>query len=207
MSSVHVNFSKSLAEMLPHSIYTIVHSDATDEITLVVPSTSVYEVLLFLRDHQSCQFRVLSDLTAVDFPERDTRFEVVYNLLSIHYNTRIRVKTLVNEITPIDSIIAIHSSANWYEREVWDLYGIFFTNHPDLRRILTDYGFEGHPLRKDFPLSGFTEVRYDAISKRVITEPAEFSQEFRNFNFASPWNTGFKQQISSLKEETEQDSK
>ena len=178
MKNVHVNFNESLAQMLPHSIYNITYSDSTNETTVVVPSTSLYEVILFLRDHQNGQFRVLSDITAVDFPEKDVRFEVIYNLLSIRYNTRIRVKTSVNEITPIDSICSIHSSANWYEREVWDLFGIFFTNHPDLRRILTDYGFEGHPLRKDFPVSGFSEVRYDHVAKRVISEPIELTQEF-----------------------------
>jgi|TARA_Y100000589_G_C27106065_1_gene610140 NADH dehydrogenase (ubiquinone) Fe-S protein 3 len=178
MNNVHINFAESLAKMLPHSIYKIVYSDTTNDISVIVPHSCIYEVILFLRDHQTTQFKILSDITAVDFPDRENRFEVVYNLLSLRYNIRITVKTVVNEITSLDSIVALHNSANWYEREVWDLFGIFFTNHPDLRRILTDYGFEGHPLRKDFPLSGFTEVRYDITSQRVITEPLELSQEF-----------------------------
>jgi NADH dehydrogenase (ubiquinone) Fe-S protein 3 len=195
MSNVHINFAESLAKMLPHSIYKIIYSDVTNDITIVVPHSSIYETILFLRDHQSAQFKILIDITAVDFPNRDNRFEVVYNLLSLRYNIRITVKTVVNEITSLDSIVALHSSANWYEREVWDLFGIFFTNHPDLRRILTDYGFEGHPLRKDFPLSGFTEVRYDVTSQRVVAEPLELSQEFRNFKFNSPWDKSFRQQV------------
>ena len=123
----------------------------------------------------------------MDFPSKTQRFEIVYNLLSIQHNSRIRIKTLVDEITPVDSLVEIYNSANWWERETWDMFGIFFSNHPDLRRILTDYGFEGHPLRKDFPLSGFVEVRYDDSEKRVITEPIEMTQEFRYFDFSSPW--------------------
>jgi len=126
-------------------------------------------------------------LTAVDYPSRLKRFEVVYNLLSIQYNSRIRIKTLVDELSPLDSLVSIYSASNWFERETWDMFGIFFTQHPDLRRILTDYGFEGHPLRKDFPLSGFVEVRYDDTEKRVITEPIEMTQEFRYFDFSNPW--------------------
>ena len=123
----------------------------------------------------------------MDYPSRALRFEVVYHLLSIHHNSRIRIKTPLDEMTPLDSIVEIYNSANWWERETWDMFGIFFSNHPDLRRILTDYGFEGHPLRKDFPLSGFVEVRYDDSEKRVITEPIEMTQEFRYFDFSSPW--------------------
>ncbi|KAL5467565.1 hypothetical protein EMCRGX_G031817 [Ephydatia muelleri] len=133
------------------------------------------------------QFRQLADLTALDVPKRVFRFEVVYNLLSLVYNARIRVKTYTDELTPIDSATAVYSGANWPEREVWDMYGVFFANHPDLRRILTDYGFEGHPLRKDFPLSGYVEVRYDDEVKRVVCEPVELSQEFRKFDLSAPW--------------------
>jgi len=131
---------------------------------------------------------MLIDICGVDYPEKEARFEVVYNLLSIKYNSRIRVKVVVDELTPIDSVTSIYNSAGWYEREVWDLYGVFFSNHPDLRRILTDYGFDGHPLRRDFPLTGHTEVRYDEAEKRIVTEPVELAQEFRVFDFASPWD-------------------
>jgi len=140
----------------------------------------------------------MTDLCAVDYPERKARFEIVYNLISIRYNTRIRVKTSVDEVTPVDSVCDIFQAANWWEREVWDLFGVFFSNHPDLRRILTDYGFEGHPLRKDFPLSGYVEVRYDETQKRVVCEPVELSQEFRAFDFSSPWEQGFDQEPLQL---------
>ena len=136
----------------------------------------------------STQFTLLIDLCGVDFPSRKDRFEVVYNLLSVKYNTRIRIKTCVDDITPVSSVTDVYSTAGWFERETWDMYGIFFSNHPDLRRLLTDYGFEGHPLRKDFPLSGYTEVRYDDSKKRVISEPIELAQEFRYFDFSSPWD-------------------
>ena len=134
------------------------------------------------------QYKVLMDVTAIDYPTRNLRFEVVYNLLSIEYNSRIRIKTCIDEITPVSSSTPLFSSAGWWEREVWDMFGIFFTGHPDLRRILTDYGFQGHPMRKDFPLTGYTEVRYDDSEKRVITESLELSQEFRYFDFSSPWD-------------------
>jgi NADH/F420H2 dehydrogenase subunit C len=133
------------------------------------------------------QYKVLVDVTAVDYPSRPLRFEVVYNLLSVTYNARIRIKTCVDEIQPLLSSSPVYSSAGWWEREIWDMFGIFFSNHPDLRRILTDYGFQGHPLRKDFPLTGYVEVRYDDSEKRVITESLELTQEFRFFDFSSPW--------------------
>jgi len=133
------------------------------------------------------QYKILVDITAVDYPSRILRFEVVYNLLSLHYNARLRIKTRLDEITPAFSSTPIYSAAGWAEREVWDMFGIFFSNHPDLRRILSDYGFQGHPLRKDFPLTGYVEVRYDDSEKRVITESLELTQEFRYFDFASPW--------------------
>ena len=131
----------------------------------------------------------LIDITAVDYPDRENRFTVVYNLLSVDLNSRIRLKTEVDGLTSIESVTALYPCAAWWEREVWDMFGIFFTNHPDLRRILTDYGFQGHPLRKDFPVTGYTEVRYDETEKRVIYEPLELSQEFRSFDFASPWES------------------
>lgn len=180
------DFGSYLLKVLP--LYTVNYERG--EITLTVPHSKLYSTMLFLRDNTNCQFRTIIDICAVDYPERENRFEVVYNLLSNRYNTRLRVKTSVNEVTSVDSITPIFKGANWFEREAWDLYGVYFTGHPDLRRILTDYGFEGHPLRKDFPLSGYVEVRYDEIQKRVVCEPIELSQEYRDLNFASPWDQG-----------------
>ena len=154
---------------------------------LHVNAESIWAVLYFLKHHTNTRFEILVDVCGVDYPSRKHRFEVVYNLLSVQYNSRIRVQTSVDEITPISSVVSIFSSAGWWEREVWDMFGVYFSNHPDLRRILTDYGFEGHPLRKDFPLSGYLEVRYDDSEKRVVSEPIELAQEFRYFDFASPW--------------------
>jgi len=157
------------------------------ELALWTTADSLIRVLTFLRNDQNCQFKQLVDVTAVDYPDRESRFEVVYNLLSFKHNHRVRVKLATDEARPVPSAVAIFSSANWFEREVWDLFGVFFSDHPDLRRILTDYGFEGHPLRKDFPLTGYVEVRYDEDQKRVIYEPVKLVQEFRTFDFASPW--------------------
>jgi len=134
-------------------------------------------------------------MTAVDYPSRKDRFDVIYNLLSIRFNTRIRIKVIINEFQSLESITSIYSSANWYERETWDMFGIFFINHPDLRRILTDYGFEGYPLRKDFPLSGYIEVRYNEAKKRVVYEKLMLPQEFRLFTFETPWDKNFKNTI------------
>ena len=158
-----------------------------NEISLSIYPHFILPFFTFLKDHTQTQYKVLIDITAVDYPSRSQRFEVVYNLLSVHHNSRLRIKTYIDELTPLDSLVSLYNSANWWERETWDMFGIFFANHPDLRRILTDYGFEGHPLRKDFPLSGFVEVRYDDSEKRVLTEPLEMTQEFRSFDFASPW--------------------
>ena len=144
-------------------------------------------ILFFLKDHEGCLFKTLIDILVIDYPERDKRFSLIYCLLSIKYNVRIRVKVLLDELTSVPSITNIYKSACWMEREVWDMNGIFFDNHPDLRRILTDYGFEGYPLRKDFPLSGYIEVRYDDSQKRVISESIEMSQEYRVFSFKSSW--------------------
>ncbi len=160
---------------------------ACDELMVTVGRDAVVKVLGFLRDDQNCQFKQLVDLTAVDFPEREARFEVVYNLLSPRHNQRIRVKLAADEETPVPSVSTVFNSALWYEREAWDLYGILFSGHPDLRRLLTDYGFEGHPLRKDFPLTGYVEVRYDDDQKRVVYEPVNLVQEFRSFEYMSPW--------------------
>ena len=143
--------------------------------------------MTFLRDDSNCQFKQLIDLCGADYPSREERFEVVYNLLSLKHNLRIRVKVTTDEDTPVPSLAEVFSAAPWFEREAWDLYGIFFSDHPDLRRILTDYGFEGHPLRKDFPLTGYVELRYDDEQKRVVYEPVKLTQDFRSFDFLSPW--------------------
>ncbi|CAA7264731.1 unnamed protein product [Cyclocybe aegerita] len=158
-----------------------------DELTLYITPSAVVPVLTFLRDHGQCQFKQVMDISGVDFPEREKRFEIVYHLLSVKYAGRIRVKTYAGEADAVASAVEVFSGADWYEREAWDLFGIFFENHPDLRRILTDYGFEGHPLRKDFPLTGYTEVRYDEERKRVVYEPLQLTQAFRNFESLSPW--------------------
>nr|YP_006666410.1 NADH dehydrogenase subunit 9 [Trebouxiophyceae sp. MX-AZ01]AFQ93765.1 NADH dehydrogenase subunit 9 [Trebouxiophyceae sp. MX-AZ01] len=159
-----------------------------EAVFLVYPEFLV-PFLSFLRDHTNTRCKQLMDVTAVDTPSRQLRFQVVYQLLSIDYNARVRVKCCLDEVTPLTSVTSLFSCAAWWEREVWDMFGIFFSDHPDLRRILTDYGFQGHPLRKDFPLSGYVEVRYDDSEKRVITEPVELTQEFRYFDFATPWET------------------
>lgn len=159
-----------------------------DELTLYVAPSAIEPVMLFLRDHANTQYKQVMDICGADYPARSNRFEVVYHLLSVRHNSRIRVKTYADETSPVPSIAHIYRGADWYEREAWDMYGILFSNHPDLRRILTDYGFEGHPLRKDFPLTGYTEVRYDEEKKRVVSEPLQLSQAFRNFEGAtSPW--------------------
>ncbi|MBB3935322.1 NADH-quinone oxidoreductase subunit C [Aureimonas phyllosphaerae] len=158
-----------------------------DELTLTVAPEHLVEVVTHLRDDPQCQFKSFVDLCGVDYPARVDRFEVVIHLLSPHLNQRIRVKVLTGEDDPVPSITSVFPGADWFEREAYDLYGILFTGHPDLRRILTDYGFEGHPLRKDFPLTGFVEVHYDEQLKQVVYEPVELRQEFRQFDFLSPW--------------------
>ncbi|HEU4986528.1 MAG TPA: NADH-quinone oxidoreductase subunit C [Rhizobiaceae bacterium] len=160
---------------------------AYGELTLFVEPGDIIDVLNFLKSDVQCQFISFVDISGVDYPAREKRFDVVYHLLSPRQNQRIRIKVATDEETPIPSAIEVFPAAGWYEREVYDLYGVLFTGHPDLRRILTDYGFEGHPLRKDFPLTGFVEVRYDDDAKRVVYEPVELRQEFRNFDFLSPW--------------------
>ena len=163
------------------------HQVGHGELTLAAAAKDILKVATFLRDDERCQFWSLIDVTAVDWPGRERRFDVIYHLLSPKQNLRIRVKIEVDERTPVPSIIGIFPAANWFERETYDLYGVLFSGHPDMRRILTDYGFEGHPLRKDFPLTGFVEVRYDDEQKRVVYEPVRLTQEFRNFDFLSPW--------------------
>ena len=160
---------------------------AYGELNLTIARDDIISVLKDLRDNSSLQFEQLVDLSGVDYPERAERFDVVYHLMSHRQNQRIRVKLSTDEDQPVPSVIDIFPVANWYERETYDMYGVLFSGHPDLRRLLTDYGFEGHPLRKDFPLTGHVEVRYDPEAKRVVYEPVKLAQEFRDFDFLSPW--------------------
>jgi NADH-quinone oxidoreductase subunit C len=176
----------SITELLPRHLI----SDAyVKNNSIFLHSSPAYSAALiaFLRDHEACQFKILTDVTASDNPANIERFEIIYNLLSLKYNARIVVKVPLAEDQTIPTLSNIYSAALWYEREVWDMYGIFFSEHPDLRRILTDYGFEGHPLRKDFPLTGYVEVRYDQTAQKVIYEPVTLQQEYRHFDFISPW--------------------
>ena len=176
---------ETIAGALPGSVTG--HWVAHGELTVTAAARDIVKVATFLRDDERCQFWSFIDITAVDWPAREQRFDVVYHLLSPKQNQRVRVKIEVDETTPVPSIIDVFPGANWFEREAYDLYGVLFTGHPDMRRMLTDYGFEGHPLRKDFPLTGFVEVRYDDEQKRVVYEPVQLTQEFRNFDFLSPW--------------------
>lgn len=181
--------AEQLAEYLAAELSSSVLSMevARDELVVWTHAISLTKVLLFLRDDIRCQFRQCVDVTAIDYLDRVERFEVVYLLLSHKLNQRIRVKIAANENVPVPSVTSLYPAACWSEREVWDMYGIFFSGHPDLRRILTDYGFDGHPQRKDFPLSGYVELRYDEAQKRVVYEPVKLTQAFRNFDFLSPW--------------------
>ena len=163
------------------------HRTDRDELTLIVRAPAIVRVLTFLRDEPTLQFRQLIDLCGVDYPEREQRFDVVYHLLSLHHNQRVRVTVQTDETVPVPSVTGVFPNANWFEREAWDMYGIFFSDHPDLRRLLTDYGFEGYPLRKDFPLTGYVEMRYDGEQKRVVYEPVKLRQDFRSWDFLSPW--------------------
>jgi NADH-quinone oxidoreductase subunit C len=160
---------------------------AFGELTVEVRPEAVPGFVEFLKTDRGCRFSTLVDITAVDYPEREARFDVVYHFLSMYQNHRIRVKTAVDEGEMLPSIVTVYPAANWFEREIFDMFGIIFKGHPDLRRILTDYGFRGHPLRKDFPTTGFTEVRYDEVVKRVVYEPVSLVQEYRQFDFMSPW--------------------
>ncbi|MEM9939254.1 MAG: NADH-quinone oxidoreductase subunit C [Pseudomonadota bacterium] len=157
------------------------------ELTLIAERDAINSLTDFLKRDSLCMFEMMIDICGVDYPERGQRFEVVYHFLSMRMNQRIRVKISTDEDTPVPTLVDLHPSANWFEREAFDMYGIKFAGHPDLRRILTDYGFEGYPLRKDFPLTGYTEVRYDDLEKRIVHEPVELTQEYRNFDFLSPW--------------------
>ena len=177
--------SDVIASSLADEIAAVEHTDG--ELCIHARSEKIVNIMTYLRDDINCQFKVLLDVCGVDYPERDERFDITYHMLSMTLNQRIRVKIRTDEKKPVPSVVSVFSSANWWERETWDLLGIYFSGHPDLRRILTDYGFEGHPLRKDFPLTGYVEVRYDDEQKRVVYEPVKLAQDFRNFDFMSPW--------------------
>ncbi|WP_347262798.1 NADH-quinone oxidoreductase subunit C [Nitrobacter sp.] len=163
------------------------HSVSFGQLTVTVEAAKIVEVARFIRDDQRCRFVNIIDVTAVDYPGREKRFDVVYHFLSPTLNARIRLRAHASETTQVPSLIDVFPGADWFEREAYDLYGVIFTGHPDMRRLLTDYGFDGHPLRKDFPLTGFVEVRYDDAEKRVVYEPVRLNQEFRKFDFMSPW--------------------
>jgi len=177
--------AEHLAAALPDAVQG--HDIHHGELSVQVARDAILDVLTHLRDDPQCRFTVLCDICGVDYPDRPERFEVVYNLLSMSQNLRIRLKVATDEEMPVPSAVGVFSSAGWWERETWDLFGIYFSDHPDLRRLLTDYGFDGHPLRKDFPLTGYVELRYDEDQKRVVYEPVKLKQEFRSFDFLSPW--------------------
>jgi NADH-quinone oxidoreductase subunit C len=178
---------EQLADRIKAEFPSAVSSLAFGELTVAVDAAGIVAFLTFLRDNPDCQFTILIDICGVDYPNRPRRFDVVYHLLSIAKNRRIRIKVETEETAPVPSVVSVHPCANWFEREAFDMYGILFTGHPDLRRILTDYGFTGYPLRKDFPLTGYVEVRWDDEQKRVVYEPVRLIQEFREFDFLSPW--------------------
>ncbi len=185
MDEALIELGEHIAAALPNEV--IETAVRFGELTVEARADAVVKVLTFLRDDQNCQFKILVDVTGVDHPERPQRFDVAYQLLSPRHNQRLRVKLQTDEETPVPSATGVYKSAGWFERETWDMYGVMFSGHPDLRRILTDYGFEGHPLRKDFPLTGHVEMRYDDEQKRVVYEPVKLVQEFRRFDFMSPW--------------------
>jgi NADH-quinone oxidoreductase subunit C len=185
MDSGLQQFGEAIAAALPSAISSV--STAFGELTLTVEPTRLIETVTYLRDDPSCLFVSFIDLTAVDYPTQEKRFDVVTHLLSPKYNRRIRIKVATGATEPVPSLTGLYPAANWYERETYDLFGVLFSGHPDLRRLLTDYGFDGHPLRKDFPMTGYVEVRYDDTQKRVVYEPVRLTQEFRSFDFLSPW--------------------
>lgn len=181
---------KELGEYISHALPNeVLSTEVTPlgELNVVAHAPSIVKVLTFLRDDASCLFKQLVDLCGVDWPAREQRFDVVYHLLSLKQNQRVRVKIATDEETPVPSVVEVFSAANWFEREVWDMFGVVFAGHPDLRRILTDYGFEGHPLRKDFPLGGYVEIRYDDTLKRCVYQPIDMVQDYRRFDTLSPW--------------------
>ena len=183
------NLANYLIKIAPSFIDKNIQINIKENILIInTTKEALLNLLLFLKNNQFLQFKTLVSITAVDYPKKKNRFEINYFLLSYKLNTRIIIKLETNDTTPVPSITSIYKGANWYEREVWDLFGVFFSNHPDLRRILTDYGFEGFPFRKDFPQTGFVEVRYDDEKKYVTYESLELTQEFRSFDFVNPWS-------------------
>ena len=185
MDSILDNLGQSIRTALPGAVTG--HEVKYGELTITGKASEIVRIATYLRDDPACQFVSIIDVSAVDWPSREHRFDVVYHLLSPRLNQRIRVKVMTDEVTPVPSIIGVFHGADWFERETYDLYGVLFTGHPDMRRILTDYGFQGHPLRKDFPLTGFVEVRWDDEQKRVVYDKVALAQEFRTFDFLSPW--------------------
>jgi NADH-quinone oxidoreductase subunit C len=188
MSEALNTLSAHIAAARPKAV--IASDIAFGELTLTVALSELVEFVEFLKADAACKFSSLVDITAVDLPERVQRFDMIYHFLSMYTNSRIRLKVAISEEDMVPSIHTVHPSANWFEREVFDMFGILFSGHPDLRRLLTDYGFRGHPLRKDFPTTGYTEVRYDEVQKRVVYEPVSLVQEYRQFDFLSPWEAG-----------------
>lgn len=186
MTQVLKDLGDYIAAALPNDVLST-EVNRVGELTVVVRTPSITKVLTFLRDDSGCLFKQLVDVCGVDWPGREDRFDVVYHLLSLKHNQRVRVKVATDEETPVPSVVGVFSSAGWFERETWDMFGVIFSDHPDLRRLLTDYGFEGHPLRKDFPLTGHVELRYDDELKRCVYEPVKLVQDFRSFDFLSPW--------------------
>ena len=185
MDSILDNLGQSIRTALPGAVTG--HEVKYGELTITGKASEIVRIATYLRDDPACQFVSIIDVSAVDWPSREQRFDVVYHLLSPRLNQRIRLKVMTDEVTPVPSIIGVFHGADWFERETYDLYGVLFTGHPDMRRILTDYGFQGHPLRKDFPLTGFVEVRWDDEQKRVVYDKVALAQEFRTFDFLSPW--------------------
>jgi NADH dehydrogenase (ubiquinone) Fe-S protein 3 len=180
-----VKFGRYLMSILPFESFQV----SNNEVLILVQPRYLFFVLAFLKGHINSQYTILTSIAATDFLDRFNRFEISYELLSLTLNNRLRIKLLVSETSAVESISPLYNSAKWWEREIWDMFGVFFSNHPDLRKILTDYGFEGFPLRKDFPVSGFVEVRFDNVIKRVVCEPLELAQEYRFFTFENPWVT------------------
>lgn len=184
ISNILLIYRDYLKKIFPQTIGYIING----KLIIKIPAKKLKKNLNFLKNHTQSQYKVLSDICAVDYPWKKNRFEIIYNILSITFNSRITVLTNINEKTFIESILNIYKTAGWFEREIWDLFGIYFLGHPDLRRILTDYGFKGHPLRKDFPLTGFVEVRYINNAKRILTEEVSLAQDYRTFFFNNNWN-------------------
>lgn len=185
VKTLFYNYGNFLQQIFPTSLGYYIN----DEFCFKIPYKKIKRIIFFLKKNTNSQYHIISDICAADYPEKKNRFEIIYNLLSIIYNSRLTITTSVNETSPIESITAFFYGSSWWEREIWDMFGIFFINHPDLRRIITDYGFKGHPLRKDFPLTGFVEVRYSDVIKRVIFDKVSLMQDYRIFYFENNWNT------------------